>query len=176
MAQDTTKIVVGRALVYISDYVTAGGAGTFVEVGHTNAPSTLTAAFDNFDVETEQALGIVKTVPIRSNFSLRVPMLEVTVSRIGKALRQPVANVTGTTPNFSLAVGDAVEIYHQLKLESYGHGTTAVRTVTLWKCQAATIADIPFAKAGTQLLDVTFRVIKDDSVATLDKYFKIVDT
>lgn len=176
MATDATKIEVGAGTFSIGDYTTAGGAGSLTDVGHVKSPYELGVAMENFDVETERAVGIVKTVPIKDDYTLKVAFHETDPEWLRIALGQASGNLTGTAPDETLLVGDRSEQYHQGTLVGPGIGTTATRTLTFWKLQTQSMEPIQFGKSVEQSYVVTFRILRDDSVATADKYFKQVDT
>lgn len=175
MATDATKIMVGAGTFSIGAYVTAGGAGSLTDVGHVATPFELGVAMENFDVETERAVGIVKTTPQKDDYTLKVAFHESDPEWLRTALGQPSANLTGTAPDETLLVGDRAEQYHQATLVVSGIGTTGVRTLTFWKLQTISMEPVSFGKAIEQMYVVTFRALRDDSLATADKYFKQVD-
>src|SRR3972149_6127220 len=90
---------------------------------------------ENFDETTERATGIVKTVPIQTDFTFKVALHEATAENLRISLGQPAANLTGTPPNLTLRVGDRVEQYHQATLVVPGLGTGLVSTYTFWRLQ-----------------------------------------
>ena len=175
MALDATKIMVGAGVFSYGAYVTAGGAGSLADAGHIATPFELGIAMENFDVETERATGIVKTVPIKSDHTLKVAFHQAEAELLRVALGLPASSKTGTTPNFTLRVGDRVEQYHQATLVVPGVGTTAVRTMTFWKLQISALEPVQFGKAAVQTYIATFRSLRDDSVTTADKHWKQVD-
>jgi len=175
MATDATKILVGAGVVSLGDYVSAGGSGTLTDVGHTKNPVTFAPTFENFEIRGERAFGPIRISPQDMSLAIKVPMMEAVLEKYRIALRQPAANKSGTAPNETLLVGQPAEQYHQLQIVGPGLGTTKVRTCTFWKCIVEAVAEVPFAKAAEQMLDVTFRALFDDSVTTADKFGKIVD-
>src|SRR5881628_3615139 len=116
MATDATKILVGAGVVSIGDYVSGGGAGTLVDVGHTKAPITIAPAFTDYLVKSERAIGIIKQVPTDLVVTIKVDMMEGTLDHWLIAFRQPSANLSGTLPNMTLRVGIPVEVYHQVQI------------------------------------------------------------
>jgi len=175
MALDATNIIVGAGTFNIGAYVAAGGAGTLADVGHTSAANELAAEFENTDFESERAQGIVKTVPSKTGYTLKIPIMQAESEMLRIALAQPAANQTGTGENLTLRVGARVEQYHQATIVTTGVGTTGVRTLTFWKLQAIAVDAIQYGKNALQQFIVTFRVMFDDSVTTADKFWKSVD-
>src|SRR6476619_4485060 len=101
MATASTKIQVGAATVSIGAYVTAAGAGTLTDVGHTKSPVTLVPNVQTFDVKSERAFGTIKKVPTDMELKLKVPYLETTAEALRVAMRQPSGNVTGSGNNLT---------------------------------------------------------------------------
>lgn len=180
MATDTKRISIGRADVSVSDYVTAAGAGTFTDVGHTQGPTTLEIANQDYEIKSEQVLAAIASIPVDNKVTLKFTMLESALDNLRYALRQVSGNLTGSAPNKTLLIGDAQEVYQQMKLVSKGiKGATlvaATRTITIWRAAFVSAEAIGFAKDKEQLFTVTMSVMYDDSVATADKYLKIVDS
>lgn len=169
-------VLVGAATVSVADWVTAGGAGSsFVDLGHTKAPSTLTGTIEVFDVKSERVFGIIKSKPIDGKITLKVPTIEVSAENLRIAFGQPAANKSGTGDNLTLRVGDFPEQYHQVTLVTSGPGTTGVRTFTFWRARITGMGELPFGKGAEQVLELTLEILYDDSVATADKFFKMVD-
>jgi hypothetical protein len=177
MAQVSGNICIGKAVITVGPYVTAGGAGTLVDVGHTKGPTTLATAFENYDAVSEQAPTPLESVPSTTTYKLKVPVEEATIDNWLIASREPVANKSGTPPAFTLRVGGPTgKKYHQIQIVTAGLGATLTRTITIWKAVVESVSEIPFAKGGEQLLEVTVNCLYDDTVTTADKVMKIVDS
>lgn len=186
MPNNLGKVVIGKADISISDYVAAGGAGTFTDIGYTKGPCTIEPNITDHQVEAEQVLGVLRSIPVKMDYKLKFTMMESDLTKLRRILRLPSANLTstGTTPNRTetLLVGDSVETYNQLKVitpgaKAVGVGDAAVtRTYTFWKATCQSIDPIGHAKDGEAVVGVTFALTLDDSVATADKYWKVVDT
>ena len=175
MAQTTASVIVAGATVEMSAYVTAGGAGTFTEVGHTSSPTELQGTFEDVDITSEQVPGIVAKRRISSRYTLKFRMMETVLENWRQAMRQAAANLTGTPPDMTLLVGAGAEQYHQIQIVGTGVGTTGVRTLTAWKFIVTEMAPIAFAKGAPQEIEITGELCYDESVATADKFFKAVD-
>lgn len=175
MATNTNNICVGAATVSIGAYVSAGGAVTLTDVGHTKEPPTLQPAFENYGVTSERAFGTLRKIPVSGKWQLTVPMLEATIENYRISCKQGSGSTTGTSPNLTLRVGQFAEQYHQITLAVPGVGSTAARTITLWRCDVESLDAISFGKTIEQVLKPTFDVNYDDTVTTADKFFKIVD-
>ncbi len=178
MATTTANILVGAATVALGPYVTAGGAGSLVDVGHTKTPTTLTATFEDFEIISERAPGVLSKVNTMTRYAIKVAAIEASMQHYLDALREPLGNLSGTPPDTILLVGGAgpAEKYHQITLVGKGLGTTGVRTITFWRAVIESVSEIPFAKGAEQLLEMNFSVLWDGSVSTNDKFLKIVET
>ncbi len=176
MAVSAAKILIGAATVSIGDWVTAAGAGSLVDVGHTKAPATITPNFEHVEITSERAVGALKLIPIDGSYSLKVSILEGVLANFQLAAKNADGNVTGTPPDLIFEVGEAAERYHQITLTGIpGVGTTSVRTITIWRAAVESVAEVSFGKGVEQMLEVTFRILHDDSVSALGKFMKIVD-
>ncbi len=175
MATSAANVFSGAAVVSIGDWVTAGGAGSLTDVGHMKGPVSLTPSFSDYEIKSERAYGSIARVPLEGSLKLAMDLQEVTAEHLAMAFRQPAANKTGTTPDFTVLIGDFAEQYHQITVVVAGAGTTGVRTVTLWKGFVESLGAIPFAKGEEQHLPITFDCLYDDSVTTNDKFGKIAD-
>jgi hypothetical protein len=163
----TFQILAGGATLSIAPYASAAGAFTGTSFGHTLSPTTLGFAFEDFDVETEQSIGRVKSVPVMANYTIKATLAQNDAQAMLMAIREPAAYLAETgTATANLAFVDPQEIYYQLKLVGVGYGTTKVDTYRFWRCQVATVGDISFAKKGVQALDITFKITRDDTVTT----------
>ncbi len=176
MSTATAQINIGAAVVSIGAYVTAGGAGSLTDIGHMKAPASLTPAFEDYEVKSERAFGTLRREPIGGKLSLALDLQETTAEHMRIAFRQPAANKTGTSPDFTLRIGDFAEQYHQVTLVVDGPGAGSVRTWTFWKGFVESLGAIPFAKGEEQHLPITLDILYDDSVTTLDKFAKCVDS
>ena len=175
MATNTSNIFAGAAVVSIGNYVSQGGAGSLTDVGHMKAPVSLSPSFEDYEIKSERAFGTLKRIPIDGSLKLSVDLSEVTAEHLRIAFRQASANKTGTSPDFTLLIGDFTEQYHQITVVATGPGTTGVRTATLWRAYVEALGEIPFAKGEEQHLALTFDCLYDDTVTTNDKFGKIVD-
>jgi len=163
-AKDATLILAGGAEVKIGAWVTAGGAGSLKTFGHTLAPAELGMAFEDFEIETEQSVGRVKSIPVSAQYTIKCDVAQNETDAMLIAMRMASAQLTGTG-NINLAIVDPSEIYYQVALVGKGYGTTAsTDTYTFWRCQVGTVDNIPFGKRAVQHLGITFKILRDDSV------------
>jgi len=162
---DATKILVGGAQLYIAPYVTSAGTFTGTSFGHTLSPTTFGLAFEDFDVETEQSIGRVKTLPVTASYTVKCELAQNDAQSMFFATRQSAAGylVETTSVSFNLAINDPVEVYYQLKLVGVGYTTNKVDTYRFWKCQVSSVADVSYAKKGVQALGITFKILRDDT-------------
>ena len=162
---DSTKILAGGAQVKIGTYAQFGvdnvaGNKTF---GHTLSPAELGIAFEDFDVETEQSIGRVKTIPVNVAYTLKFDVAQNDAEAMLIATRMAAAQLTASATN--LAFTDPSEIYYQIALVGKGYGSTSgTDTYTFWKCQISSIDSIPFGKKAVQHIGITAKIIRDDTV------------
>jgi len=163
----TFQILAGGATLSIAPYAAAVGAFTGTSFGHTLTPTELGFSFEDFDVETEQSIGRVKSVPVLASYTLKANLAQNDAQAMLISLREPAAYLSETgTASANLAFVDPQEIYYQLKLVGKGYGTTTVDTYRFWRCQVATVEPVVFGKKAVQGLGITFKITRDDSVTT----------
>lgn len=161
------QILAGGASVSIAPYVTNAGAFTGTSFGHTLSPTEFGFSFEDFDVETEQSIGRVKSIPVTANYTLKVELAQNDAQAMLIATRAPAAYLSETgTASGSLAFVDPQEIYYQLKVIGKGYGTTTVDTYRFWRCQVSTVEPLVFGKKAVQGLGITFKITRDDTVTT----------
>lgn len=178
MAQVVTNVAVAFATTNVGAYVPAGGAGSLTEVGHTSDATELSIAYNDYALKSEQSFGAMRKIPIDAEVGLKLPMMESTAENERITFRQAAAQKSGSAPNQTLLVGVISEQYHQLQMVTKGTGatTTATRTVTMWKGAPKQVDNISYTKKQFQNLGPTFDLLFDDTVATGDKFLKIVDS
>lgn len=180
MANDIKRIEIGAGTISVSDYVTAGGAGSYVDIGYTEGPATIEVPRTMYEVKPDQVLGGIRAVPTEYGIDLKFAMIEAAGANAVWALGQAAGNLTGTPPNTTMLIGDPIELYKQMKLVTKGGRLTAVgvdatQTWTFWRCFVKALDAIGVTKAKEKVLGVTMGVLYDESVATADKYGKVVN-
>ena len=175
MATDSKLVLLGAGVVSIGAYVTAGGAGTLVDVGHTQGSPMLSINAESVQIESERSVFSVASSITKMGASLKWTCLEVGVDNLRIALAQASGNISGTGYNKTLLVGNITEALQQIQIVTKGPGTTGVRTLTFWKCLLKSAGEIPYGKGVAQNLPLEFEVLLDESVTTADKLFKQVD-
>jgi hypothetical protein len=173
---DTKFVLRKGGTVSRSAYVTAGGAGTFTDVGYLDGPITLELTWEDVEYEPEQEDGPILSEPVSTRAALKFMMSEQSVDNFLLSLRQPAANKSGTGDDLTLLVGGAQAQYHQMKIVGKGPGTTAVRTWTIWKCATESASGITVTKREFGKVEVGMKCLLDPSVTTGDKIFKQIDT
>lgn len=181
------NIVLGRADVSISPWVTNAGAGTFAALGHIAGPVTIENSWEDYEVKSEQQLGAVGFVPTSYAVKLKFSIMESLLENWRIALRLLAAQKTGTTPNFTLAIVDPTEVYHQVKfvgkpirsaLTGLGPNPGS-RTILAWRASIGSVEPVGLAKDAPQMLAVTLNCAYDESIAaptTAGRYYQVVDT
>ncbi len=177
MAFDITKILVGaNSLFKLAPWVTAKGAGTFVDVGATLGGVILTPKTDYHPVFIDQRLGPVSQIPIKREYQIKTKMLQSDMENLRLSLGQPAANKTGTPPNETLKIDfSAIEQYYQAQWVEPGIGTTKTRTVTSWRCVPTDAAPIPAKKDEEQAFELTLTVCEETTGTGVDSIL-VVDS
>jgi hypothetical protein len=162
-ALDVSKVVVGaHSKLEAAPYVTAKGAGTFVDLGASIGGATIEQKVEHHMVSLDQRLGDVMAVPKRREVELKCKLAQSEIDNLRTGLGLPTTAVTGTTPNFTIKSDlSEAELYFQLKLTGKGLGTTGVRTWTFWRAFAKAIAPIVNAKDAEQAFEVTFGILEE---------------
>jgi hypothetical protein len=180
LATNTNQIAIGVATVSIGAYFTAGGAGSLTDVGHTKGPTTLSIAYEDYELVTEQSFGPLRNIPISAKVNVKAMMNEATLDNMRVAARQATAQLSGSAPNKTLLVGNINEQYHQIQIVTKGPagaaGVASTRTITIWRGIVRNVEEISYGKQPEQTFTVTIACMFDDSVATGDKFLKIVDS
>ncbi|MEN6527068.1 MAG: hypothetical protein ABFD65_11330, partial [Candidatus Polarisedimenticolia bacterium] len=130
MAGDASKILIGAATVSIGPWVTAGGAGTLVDVGFTSGPVELTTKTTFYDAKVEQAETPVAQAITEQSFTLKVPCIQGELEKLRMATQQPTANLVTKT----LTVARPTLQYYQVQFVGKGPETGGTRTVTIYRC------------------------------------------
>ena len=178
MPNDIKRIEIGAATISISSYVTAGGAGTFTDVGYTEGPCTLEHAGSDYKLKPEQVLGAIASIPTEFGVKIKFAMKESAAANLQWALRQGAP--TGVVPNTTFLVGDPTETYQQVKIVTKGGkltatGAAAAQTITVWRGSVEVSDPIAISKEKEKIVGVTIDCLYDESVATADKYYKQVN-
>jgi len=162
MAANNQNLEIGPADVYVSPWVTGGGAGTFVEMGHTKEPSKCAPSYENFKLESEQSLGTVLSLPVKDEWTITFSPMEMTILNLRLALGQAAGRISGNT----LHVGDRDGgEFKQVKLVQTRQLPTPFVSLTViyWRCIVSAHGEIPLAKNDVTSLSPTFDVIRDDT-------------
>lgn len=140
-------------------------------------PVTLAPSFEDFEVVSERAQGVMDKYPQLARYKVKIPIMEAIMANFTMALREPTANQTGTPPDLTLKVdGPAVKKYHQVTIVGKGTGTTGVRTITVFKGSIESVSEVPFAKGAEELLEIVIDCLWDDTIAAAaGRILKIVD-
>ena len=178
MPKDIKYAVQGAPVFSIGDWVTNAGAGTLVDVGHTEALEEA-PELEDLPFESEQAQGIPKLEPTKTGFVLTVPLLQTEAENLRKILLQATGQLTGTGDNRTLAITERVAAYFQATIATKGFGTTGSHVRTYWRLYPISIDPIPFSKGAWRKFAAKFRVCQDESITTVTtngKFYKQVDS
>lgn len=175
MATDIKYRQIGAGVFSIGPWVTAGGAGTLVDLGHM-AEVSLADSGEMVPFESERAQGALAGHWSKAGYSIKVKIKEFRAELLRQLLQQPAANKTGTGDNLTLLVGEKTVEYFQasLVLSSQPHGSTGAHTWTFWRLAPQTLGELVFTKNAFGEWEATLMGFQDESVATADKFYKRV--
>ena len=179
MPHDTTKTLFGAPTsVSIGPWVTAKGAGTLVDVGHTKGGVTISASVERHEMEVDDLVVPHRSIPVKGGFEMKFAMAEMDLANLQLAFDQPAANLTGTPPDMTLEVDGnrSGEVYYQLELIGAGLGTTGVRTVTAWRGVVKDVSEIKWSKAEDRIYEVTIALMHEDTGTGADTIMQVVDS
>lgn len=172
----SANLVIGSATVSLSPYVTAGGAGTFADVGYKRGAVEIAPTYTDYEIKADDVLGTLRRFPTDQKLTCKFMAIEATVANLQEWLRQPDANVSGTPPDETIQLGTIEERKKQIKIVGVGLGTGKVRTVLLWHCIVQSASPVGFTKDGEQVLEMEFDVLHDDTVVATGKWGTLVET
>lgn len=175
MATDIKYRQIGAGVFSIGPWVTAGGAGTLVDLGHM-AEVSIADEGEAVLFESERAQGRLAASWAKAGYSIKIKIKEFRAELMRQMLQQPAANKTGTGDNLTLLIGEKAVEYFQgaLVLSGQPHGTTGVHTWTFWRLMPQTLGELVFTKNAFGEWETTLLGFQDESVATADKFYKRV--
>lgn len=183
MATSIGNTLIGAATVSLAAWVTAAGAGTFVDIGHHEAAVEITWKTERAKFSAERLPGVARSYPHTHGADIKIKFKEMTIADATNALNMMNALGLATTaksgaaPNLTMFDDGPIERYQQMKITGPGVGTTGVRTYTFWRCAADGPPTIAITKTDYQSMEVTFEALCDESVAAgvNGQFFKVVD-
>lgn len=164
--------------ISIGPWVTAKGAGTLVEIGHTKGGVSIKHSIENHEMEVDDILTPHRAIPIKTGYEIKFTMAEVTLENLRIALSQPAANLTGTPPDEILAVDGNLggEVYNQVELVGPGLGTTGVRTIVIWRAVIKEVAEILWNKIDDRVYEVTLLILYEETGTGSDTIMQATDS
>lgn len=172
------NVLVGApASIALAAYVTAKGTATYTDVGWTIGGVTIDPKVELHMVEVDQKLGQLAGIPKKRELEVKFRFAEATVENLRIILGQATANITNAGANYTLlADASAGEQYVRMKIIGKGLGTTASRTVILYKTAVKNIGSWMFKKDDYQSPEVTFHVFEETTGTGTDSWFNLADT
>lgn len=169
-------IIASPTSVSLAPYVTAKGAGTFYDLGHTIGGVEIAPKTERHEVMVDKYLGPVSSEPTKRNVQIKFKLAEGMMKNMMLALGlDPTVAITGADPTFTGKVDMSTRAYYsQFKLVGRGLGTTKVRTGLFYRVVAGDIEAIPFKKDSEQAYGVTLEVMEETTGSGTDSY-NIVD-
>lgn len=171
VSPDIQNIVIGGlASVSWSPYVTAKGAGTFYDTGHTIGGVEVSAEEEEHEIYVDKYLGPVGGEPIKRMEKVKFVMAEAMMKNLALAMgSDPATAVTGADPNFVYKHNFSERAYYsQIKVVGRGLGTTKVRTYLAYRCRPGEREAIPLKKDSEQKYGVTVKVYEETTGSGTD--------
>lgn len=170
---DIQNIVIGAPTqIAYAPYVTAKGAGTFYDVGHSIGGVELIVKTERHEVIVDKYLGPVSSEPTKRNVQVKFKLAEAMMKNLALVLgSDPAVAVTGGDPTFTFKHDMSVRAYYsQLKVVGRGLGTTKVRTLLAYRTVAGEPEAIPFKKDSEQVFGTTVEVMEETTGAGTDSW------
>jgi hypothetical protein len=158
-------LVGGASLVAVSSYFTNNTVSlTYTDIGYTMGGVTLDPKVELYNVEVDQALGILAAIPKKRDFTVKMRFAEVNLENINVLWNSPtvVLTTTGNTGTMAL-MASAGEQYVQLKIVGKGTRGALTRTCYFWKAVPKDLGTLMFKKDDIQGPEVTFQICEDTS-------------
>ena len=181
MAGTTANVLVGGASkVELAAYISSKAvSSTYTDIGYTMGGVTVDPKVELYNVEVDQALGVLAAIPKKRDLEIKMRFAEVNAENLLFALGLPTASITtnGSTNSTLSLTASAGETYYQLRLTGKGTRGAGVRTCIFWKTITKDLGTLMFKKDDTQGPEVTFQVCEDTTgTNTTATYGTIVDT
>lgn len=166
MAGTTANVLVGGASkVELAAYLSSKAVSlTYSDIGYTMGGVIIDPKVELYNVEVDQALGILAAIPKKRDFGVKMRFAEGTLDNLRLALSLPTSTLTTSAAGGTLSItASAPEQYYQMRITGKGLGTTAVRTVVLWRTVPKDLGTVSLKKDDTQGIETTFQVCEDTS-------------
>jgi hypothetical protein len=181
MAGTTANVLVGGAAsVSLATYISAKVVSlTYTDLGYTAGGVTIDPKIELYNVEVDQALGILAGIPKKREMEVKMRFAEVHAENLSLIWNSPTAVLTtnGATNSTLSLMASAGEQSYQLKIVGKGTRGAFIRTATFWKAIPKDIGTLLFKKDDMQGPEVTFMICEDTSGSNTTATFgMIVDT
>lgn len=180
MAGTTANVLVGGASqVSLAAYISSKVVSlTYTDIGYTMGGVTIDPKVELYNVEVDQALGVLAAIPKKRDLEVKFRFAEVNTENVQYALGLPSGSLTTTANTSTLALtASASETYYQMKIVGKGTRGAGTRTCTFWKVITKDLGTLMFKKDDVQGPEVTFQVCEDTTgTNTTATYGTIVDT
>ncbi len=164
MAGTTANVLVGGASkVELAAYLSSKVVSlTYSDIGYTMGGVIIDPKVELYNVEVDQALGILAAIPKKRDFGVKMRFAEATLDNVRLALSMPTSSLVTSGTGGTLSItASAGEQYYQMRITGKGLGTTGVRTVVLWRAVPKDIGTIIFKKDVAEAPEVTFQICED---------------
>jgi hypothetical protein len=179
MATTANIIVGGASKVELAAYLSSKVLSlTYSDIGYTMGGVTVDPKIELYNVEVDQALGILAAIPKKRDLEVKMRFAEVHLDNINLLWNSPTAVLTTTANTGTMALmASSGEQYYQMRLTGKGTRGAGTRVCTFWKAVPKDLGTLLFKKDDVQGPQVTFQICEETTGAnTTATYGTIVDT
>jgi len=181
MAGTVGNVLVGGASqVAVATYISSKVVSlTYTDIGYTMGGVTIDPKVELYNVEVDQALGVIAAIPKKRDMECKMRFAEVMLENINIIWNSPtvVLTTSGSTNGTMSLMASAGEQYVQLRIIGKGTRGAGTRTATFWKAAVKDLGTLMFKKDDVQGPEVTWQICEDTTgTNTTATYGMIVDT
>jgi len=151
MALDADNIIIGAAEVSLD--------GT--DVGHTTGGTSFRYEPSFSDIESDQAVGVVRKAKNSEKMFVATQMLEGTLANLKLAMGQPATNLVGST--LTIGYNDSCFIVEHSVILVGPSPSCGTRTITFTKCVSMGTLEYQMQKDNPSQLNLELEVLKTDA-------------
>ena len=180
MAGTTANVLVGGASkVEVAAYLASKAvSSTYTDIGYTMGGVTIDPKIELYNVEVDQALGILAAIPKKRELEVKMRFAEVNLENISILWNSPTVVVTTSSNTGTMALmASAGEQYVQLRITGKGTRGAGSRVCTFWRAVPKDLGTLLFKKDDIQGPEVTWQICEDTSgTNTTATFGQIVDS
>ena len=161
MSGNVNNILHGPCTVYVDG----------VDVGYTQGGVSVRKNMDLFDVEADQAVGVVTKKVQMEKMTLSTTMLESTLANMKLAMSEPASNTATAGTTLILGCSSPTVLDHTVTLIGVGP-SSQTRRYTFYRAMVAEQVEHPFgARSAVSVLPLALELLKDSSHNETFGYF-----